>query len=550
MVWASQQDLHHDDDTAPSCSGAGSALSLAKPLKKRCARGGLSRYYSSQSKSFTCLDMAATCSPYGVSALSLAKRPSTLDLQRYLAAVGAASTGGACLPPNPARRGASLDSGRPGAGLGLCPEERLAASGARGGCGAEACEDAANDLGRARSGDSDSPLDGGCWSGLDTDSQLCNDTIFANPTDADAFRSPPDGSPSAGSPVRPSPLALQLQGCASGLGLGGPDCPLLASLHAQHLQRQLTAQFYAQLAASSGTMPGAAGPGLGCSCPCSGSGCGSGPCSGLGSHSGSSAAFSSRALTSGGTGPASPSPPGSAHWAPGGRALQHFCSSDWNNAGAGAAAAVSACSGAFGALALAPASAPIQCGLGHASATASAGASPASACSSPHPCHAAAASAGRRLGGSVGGSGLPRSGGPHRHRHAASRCLELPRGAEELIAALSLGDRAHHARPQPPQHRRGGSRPPPAGPGPEAAQAAPMMVDPPCATAAPLPPLPALPPVRVSGPGCTPHCAAGSPGSLWGAPAPPLAHGLGTGHELGLGLGLAEGRYFGAGTAR
>ncbi|GIL56581.1 hypothetical protein Vafri_11924 [Volvox africanus] len=74
MVWASQEPV---DDSTPAIDSV-----RAKPLKKRCSsRAGLSRYYSSKSQSFSSLDLVQ-CTPFGTSAMALAKRPASFDLRR------------------------------------------------------------------------------------------------------------------------------------------------------------------------------------------------------------------------------------------------------------------------------------------------------------------------------------------------------------------------------------------------------------------------------------------------------------------------------------
>ncbi|GLI65301.1 hypothetical protein VaNZ11_008843 [Volvox africanus] len=74
MVWASHEPV---DDSTPAIDSV-----RAKPLKKRCSsRAGLSRYYSSKSQSFSSLNLVQ-CTPFGSSAMALAKRPASFDLRR------------------------------------------------------------------------------------------------------------------------------------------------------------------------------------------------------------------------------------------------------------------------------------------------------------------------------------------------------------------------------------------------------------------------------------------------------------------------------------
>lgn len=98
MVWAACCKAEQ-----PSCSSDGccsgdpesSAVGVrCKPLKKR---RGLSRFYSSKSQSFSSLELVQ-CTPYGDSALALAKRPSSFDLQRQAAAAGGALASSSALP--------------------------------------------------------------------------------------------------------------------------------------------------------------------------------------------------------------------------------------------------------------------------------------------------------------------------------------------------------------------------------------------------------------------------------------------------------------------
>ncbi|KAG2432636.1 hypothetical protein HXX76_008976 [Chlamydomonas incerta] len=89
MVWVSTD---ASDDAASSIDCV-----KAKPLKRRCAggglgrAGGLSRYYSSKSQSFSSLELVTQCTPYGTSSLALAKRRSSFDLQRQAEAAAAAA---------------------------------------------------------------------------------------------------------------------------------------------------------------------------------------------------------------------------------------------------------------------------------------------------------------------------------------------------------------------------------------------------------------------------------------------------------------------------
>ncbi|PNW78462.1 hypothetical protein CHLRE_09g396550v5 [Chlamydomonas reinhardtii] len=96
MVWVSAD---ASDDAASSVDCV-----KAKPLKRRCAGGGLgrvgglSRYYSSKSQSFSSLELVTQCTPYGTSSLALAKRRSSFDLQRQAAAATAATAAAAAVP--------------------------------------------------------------------------------------------------------------------------------------------------------------------------------------------------------------------------------------------------------------------------------------------------------------------------------------------------------------------------------------------------------------------------------------------------------------------
>ncbi|GIL76840.1 hypothetical protein Vretimale_8690 [Volvox reticuliferus] len=155
MVWASQEPV---DDSAPGIDSV-----RAKPLKKRCSsRAGLSRYYSSKSQSFSSLDLVQ-CTPFGTSAMALAKRPASFDLRRG----------------SPRRRLSQVTS--------ACAR-----------CGNE--EEASMSIPDEEDGDQDAP-----------DRCPCNDTIFSDPEEA--FVSP-EGSPNA------SPLQMCYSGGLSNADIG------------------------------------------------------------------------------------------------------------------------------------------------------------------------------------------------------------------------------------------------------------------------------------------------------------------------------------------
>ncbi len=79
MVWGKQ----HDPSACEDVAASGLDSVRAKPLKRRCgSRGGLSRFYSSKSQSFSCISSMLDVAPCNGSARALAKRPSSFDLCR------------------------------------------------------------------------------------------------------------------------------------------------------------------------------------------------------------------------------------------------------------------------------------------------------------------------------------------------------------------------------------------------------------------------------------------------------------------------------------
>ncbi|KXZ49982.1 hypothetical protein GPECTOR_18g138 [Gonium pectorale] len=201
MVWASGDAA---DDALP-----GVDCVKAKPLKKRCCSraGGLSRYYSNKSQSFSSLDRVQ-CTPFGTSALALAKRPSSFDLRRPVSGAGA----GAGTPPrfqpatsfretSPEYDDEAEDAGGAG-GSATMLQDNLTSTRCCGGrrssrpfvaaAGSPTAMDESEAFGE------DEEEDSGL---LDSGRCPCNDTIFADP--CDAFVSP-EGSPGGAA----TPLAM------------------------------------------------------------------------------------------------------------------------------------------------------------------------------------------------------------------------------------------------------------------------------------------------------------------------------------------------------